>query len=380
MIDVSQSATGGSGTAANPWTGWDTAISWTADTTYYFPKGVYAYSASPNFALSGIRLIGENATLKFTGTGNCVEFLGPTGAAFNIEMSGFLIQGTSSATNGLFLRSIGHSRFSRIRVTDVSADAFLTNGVVGILFDTPICSVNEGTFAVTPVNGMVFDKRAPSTPSTTVTVLNPVMEGVSGAGLHVKQAHDIRVHGGVSEANGRGLIVDEFTGAFPVSNVFSLDLEANTTEDALIKGPKNTFIQCSSTTTFHISTGTGNDNVILGGGLWNVTIDNGALRNRFCDLNISGTLTDNGVDTSFDRVLLEATGKWYPNTVHGRLLAKGPAPALSGAIGLGTGSAAMDAASTDFVGVVVLSPNGTPWSGGQFTVTLNSAQLGSRPS
>ena len=49
-IDVSSVATAGNGSAASPWTGWDTVISWVGEQEYRFPGGVYAYATSPRNA------------------------------------------------------------------------------------------------------------------------------------------------------------------------------------------------------------------------------------------------------------------------------------------------------------------------------------------
>jgi hypothetical protein len=76
-IDVSAFATGGDGTEADPWTGWDTAITWTSGVTYVFPSGSdglhghYAYATSPNYLKTNISLIGYgNVFLHHTGTGD----------------------------------------------------------------------------------------------------------------------------------------------------------------------------------------------------------------------------------------------------------------------------------------------------------------------
>jgi hypothetical protein len=41
-IYVNSYATGGTGTSANPWTGWDTATPCASDKTFYFPAGTTA--------------------------------------------------------------------------------------------------------------------------------------------------------------------------------------------------------------------------------------------------------------------------------------------------------------------------------------------------
>lgn len=70
-VDVASAATGGTGTSGDPWTGWDTAITWAARTRYVFRSGWFAYATSPNFLLEGIELVGSPGTyLRHTGTGN----------------------------------------------------------------------------------------------------------------------------------------------------------------------------------------------------------------------------------------------------------------------------------------------------------------------
>ena len=56
FVDVATFARFGTGDASLPWTGWDTAITWQPETEYFFRKGYYAYSVSPNFLKTGIAL------------------------------------------------------------------------------------------------------------------------------------------------------------------------------------------------------------------------------------------------------------------------------------------------------------------------------------
>lgn len=70
-VDVASFATAGDGTQGDPWTGWDTEITWSANTTYKFRSGWYAYETSPNFLKTNISLIGEAGVfLQHTGTGD----------------------------------------------------------------------------------------------------------------------------------------------------------------------------------------------------------------------------------------------------------------------------------------------------------------------
>src|SRR5262245_45661629 len=75
--DVAAYATAGDGSAANPWTGWDTACPWAAETAFFFRKGIFAYATSPNYAFDGITLLGEaGSELYHTGSGNAVDIDG----------------------------------------------------------------------------------------------------------------------------------------------------------------------------------------------------------------------------------------------------------------------------------------------------------------
>lgn len=110
-VPVSLFATGGLGTSASPWTGWDTAITWSARTEYFFRSGWYSYATSPNFLKEDIAIVGEAGTyLKHTGTG--AAFKMDSGAAgslwvhrvrvenFTIVGNYFTLTGTASASSG----------------------------------------------------------------------------------------------------------------------------------------------------------------------------------------------------------------------------------------------------------------------------------------
>lgn len=79
-IFIPEFASGGDGTAGNPWTGWDTAIDWTQSNKLYFaPCGTY------NFA-NGITFTGGH--VRFLGAGwacTIFQYTGTTGIAFNIN-------------------------------------------------------------------------------------------------------------------------------------------------------------------------------------------------------------------------------------------------------------------------------------------------------
>lgn len=70
VVDVVRYATGGTGTELDPWTGWDTEVTWQSFTRYRFRAGWYALATSPNFAYDGISIEGDPGTFWLhTGTG-----------------------------------------------------------------------------------------------------------------------------------------------------------------------------------------------------------------------------------------------------------------------------------------------------------------------
>lgn len=371
---LSSFATAGDGSTGSPWTGWD-LITFAA-ITYNAPCGTYAFATWPNLnALHGLRIVGEGdcTIFKHTGTGDGVTFTFVGGNGLRgIELSNIFIKGNANTTNCLRLKRVVASTLYNVRAADCTGSGMLFEGSNSMLVVLPRVSSNEpGGFATQPAEGLTFNIDG-ATPAHAITVVSPAIGGVSGAGIHIKKAHDIRIVGGTSSGNAIGLEIDAFDGVFPVNNHINMDLEANT-KDALIKGPKNKLDFVGSTSTVHLSGGTANDNVITGGSITNLLIDGGATRNFINGVNIGSTLTDSGSSTAHLRTYLEATSNYYPQTVHGHLRAHGPTAAVSGATGLDTGSAAVEANSTDYAGAVVLSPTGTPLSQGSFTVTFSVA-------
>ena len=118
-INVRDYVTGGTGTSVSPWTGWDTAITWSPYTTYYFPDGWYAYSTSPQFGRAGISIIGgKNTFLKFTGTGVGFDFTArdtPSGFPYTFtqgaRIESIRLVGTASMTYGFDIAGVQQSTF-----------------------------------------------------------------------------------------------------------------------------------------------------------------------------------------------------------------------------------------------------------------------------
>lgn len=297
-INVSSVATAGDGSAVSPWTGWDTAITWVGEQQYNFPGGVYAFCNSPNFLKTGIALIGEAGTvLKHTGSGNAVVFDNPGGQTpiqvnwtQNVRMENFIIQGNVATTNGLFLRGVRNGYFKHLSVRDVSNAGIWTEAcVTNILenFRVTHWEMPNGTFNVVPKYGIVFAARGPDT-TTTWTVVNPVIEGVSLTGIWTQAgSYGHTFINGTSEGNlGKGAVIDSILNTF-----INTDFEANGGTDIEISNAKNTMINVLSARELRINAGA--QNKIIGGFYNDIYIHPYAHLNVFEGMEWTGTFSDN---------------------------------------------------------------------------------------
>ena len=196
-VDVASASIAGVGTAANPWVGWDTRITWSPETEYFFRSGYYAYTMSPNFLKTGVALKGEAGTvLQFNGVGNAVVFDNPGTSSLiyenwtmNVRMENFIIQGNPNATNGLFLRAIRNGIFRHISIRDVTNAGVWTEALVTNVFENIRVTRYENlgyNFSVVPAYGIVLGTRGTDDTTTTTTITNAVIEGVSQIGIWIK--------------------------------------------------------------------------------------------------------------------------------------------------------------------------------------------------
>lgn len=245
-VDVALLARAGTGTQAAPWTGWDTGIFWEPETEYFFRKGYYAYTVSPNFLKTGIALRGEAGTvLQFNGIGNAVVFDNPgTATPFyarwthNVRMENFIIQGNPGATNGLFLRGVRNGMFRHISIRDVNNAGVWTEALVTNILENIRVSHHEmpnDKFNIVPAYGIVLGARGDDT-TTTTTVTNPVIEGVSKIGIWIRAGSYANTFiNGTSEGNlGKGMVIDGH-----LNNVINTDFEANGDTDVEINHASN---------------------------------------------------------------------------------------------------------------------------------------------
>jgi hypothetical protein len=237
---VASRATGGSGGANDPWTGWDVNTTWSPETEYAFRAGYYTYAASPNFLQTGIALKGEQGTvLQFVGQGNAVVFDNPGTTSIpyrnwtmNVRMENFVIQGNAGAVNGIYARGMRNAVFRNITVRDVSAAAFRCEACVTNVLDGFRV---EGRSAVLPTHGIVLAARGPDT-STTTTVMNAAISGVTGAAVWVQPGSygNTFMNGAIEGNLGKGMVFDG-----PLNTVMDTRFAANLGTDIEINQASN---------------------------------------------------------------------------------------------------------------------------------------------
>lgn len=297
-VNVVDYATG-SGTVSDPYVGWDTAITWSPFTEYYFPEGVFQYSTSLELAYPGIMLRGSGAgtVLHFTGTSVCVRFdRAGLSEVYNITMQDFLIKGNPNATYGIYLSNCHHTCFKNISVIDVTQFGFDINFSVLGLIENYSCSINRGISSFLPSIGLRIDAAGVygSTYATCQTVINPIIEAVSGVGILLNRCIFSKVINGTSEANPVGI---QMTAASGLNVIDGTDCEANSVNDFVIAGTENVLRNVISgsniTTPVYIS---GDRTVVDGGHA--TAIENVGNRTDFINFTVtSGGLTDTGTAT-----------------------------------------------------------------------------------
>jgi len=271
------------------------AAALTSGVTIVLPRGIYAYTTSPNWCLPGVQMIGEGgAILRHTGTGAALRIeAGPAG------MNGLLfrdltIQGNAQTTPGVSVATIYRSTFERLRVQGCALTAPAFQIAAAVLNEFSGLAVIPSDFK--PAIGLLLADAD----CAANTIINPEMEGVTGAGIALGAGAGQNVFiGGTSESNGIGVDL----GFNASRNIFlGIDCEANAQQDIRCAGSMNQFLGVVAVSPISLTLDAGAHSNHVGGGLYqSIAVQAGALGNGFVGVIYSftagGTFTDAGTGT-----------------------------------------------------------------------------------
>lgn len=246
-----------------------------------FPAGTYKYFVSPNFGVTNMCVEAQGEVyLNYTGTGNCLIF--DSGAspsvAWNVRFTGnFTVSGGTSSQNGIYWRSVHHSKIDcRVAGCGPTYAGLRTEFSVCSEFNV-VVSTNEFIFGANkPLYGFYLSRRNVGEQTSANTFYNPIVEGVGLHGIYLDAAAVNTFIGGTSEGNpaGYGLYV---TGTSNRNTFINMDCEANL-NSLYDDTAYNTYLNGLYEEPCVVS----GDNIMFSGG-------------QFGDITNSGTLTLNGV-------------------------------------------------------------------------------------
>lgn len=263
-----------------------------------FPTGVYSYTTSPNWAITGLRIIfDKGVTLQHTGTG--AAFIidgGATGPGVaNMHLSGMpQISGSTDTTNAMYIRAVHHSKIEA-KLNSCNFALMKVKWSVCCEYWIKSTQLFQGPNTPAPNAGIDLDERDVGETVSACTFHNPILENISGFGLVLNAAWQNTFIGGTSEANTGGVYID----AKSHGNTFhNLDMEFNTGgSDVDCRGHRNTFVNCLSTKLIEFE-GVSTANSIIGGTYNSITIAgsansviNASYRSNFGSLINTGTGT-----------------------------------------------------------------------------------------
>lgn len=282
-----------------------------------FPAGIYKYSVSPNWAIQGaiIRSQGE-VRFRYTGTGNAVILDAGSGTEviYNVTMGDFIVEAPDTAINGVYVRSVHHSKLGfNVRGAGSTHSGMRVEFAVCTEFNY-VCSVNEDGWylGAKPAAGLTLAIRNAGETVSYCYFPCAIIEGPN-IGIQLLGTLGNLFEGGTSEActqygvyAGPGAFNDKF---------FGMDFEVNTTADVYVLGNYLTFTDCDTVTLIAFG-GTAYACTIDGGTHGNVLFDTGSLCCSAVNLkynrqNNSSTFTDAGTNSYVSNVLNAATNTRY---------------------------------------------------------------------
>jgi hypothetical protein len=314
-VDVTSYATGGTGTSADPWTGWDTAITWAARTSYVFGDGYYAYATSPNFAFTWLELRTTKATvLQHTGTGYALLLDGGAagdGVYFLSIKGGGKLESNASATGGMYVRAVHHWDFD-ISFRNIPGRCIETHWSVHCRANiTKPGALAEGQTVASSV-GAYFDRRGVGETTTAWHINNPRIYGCTAVGFDFVNSADMKITNGAVEQAPLAIRVSGVPGACYRINLDGIDLEGNT-KDMEYGGFGGVISGINSTTRADFVSGA-RANVLLGGMYNHLDFKAGSVGNLARGVSVAqdgGVYADAGTDNVIEESYNATSGATF---------------------------------------------------------------------
>gem|GEM_PF-6311060 len=247
-VRISDLATGGTGTQASPWIGWDTRIGVLApEIDYVFPCGWYSFSNTINMTKTPGRytLRGTSkqcVTLIYTGTGDAIlvdSLSSPEGNYKNIlediEIHDFTLW-SNTGNRGIHLREVGNVVIKDIKIRGYATggggqgwkDAGIVLGGTSPCCGTIVTRITDSE--ITYGNGDGIKTEEQNT-NHAISITNSHIQGNWGVGINIAgSGNGWNIVGNTLEGNGQGSIVLSYTeGGLNISGNYFEETAAQST-------------------------------------------------------------------------------------------------------------------------------------------------------
>jgi Pectate lyase superfamily protein len=273
-----------------------------------FPSGCYKYSVSPNWAISYAQIEAQGEVrLRYTGKGNAVIIDGGSELVYGVQMGRFIVEAPSSAQNGVYVRSVHHSKLGfNVRGAGAKSAALNVQFAVVTDFDNFTASVNEGGWylGAKPLEGIKLAIRNPGETVSYCLFTNTIIEGVH-VGIDLLGTLGNVFIGGTSEGNTLYGVLGSTSSSG--DKFFGMDFEANSTADVYSQGKALELYGCDSTKLIAFGS-LASGCSIFGGRHTSILFDTGskhssAINTQFNRTGFAGTFVDAGENSFISNVL-----------------------------------------------------------------------------
>jgi hypothetical protein len=311
--------------ATRSYAGNTTSITW--------PAGRYKYTASPNWAITGLQMDFQGEVWLIN-EGSGVSFLfdgGATGTGvYGIQITGFpRIYGDAGTQHGIYLRSIYRSTFNvNVRGAGPTYSGLYGEWLVSNTINF-IMNFNEGGLYSTPAYGVTLTARtSDGLQSGWNNFWNPECSGLP-VGFYADGAFGTKIFGGAIQNNTKGAVL---TTSAESTVFYGTDFEANATNDIEDTGNNSQYIGCDFEKGPRFMNGA-RGGKIIGGAMQNIYINSGAINTLLSGCSYdwalvpgTGTITDSGTRTRYRDVRNDTSNLTYNVPYDQTVLTVGASP------------------------------------------------------